>query len=292
MAWRDVVFQYDGTLEGFLCCVFDSYVNKEFPIAFSGDEECWSLYEVRCVITDKAHAQRVYQSILRRSKAAADIVRRCFLTCLPEKESRLYALIRKLYDQGAGFLRNTADPVYYPVHRALRHMGGELEKLRGFVRFSDYGGVLGAEIEPKNRVLPLLRRHFCDRYANERFFLYDRTHRELLVYAAGHSRLLAVDSLELALPGEEEVQFRRLWKRFYETVAIRERENPRCQNTFLPKRYRGTMTEFLPDDYEARRQGLNPPAASAAFPAPGAPAGRSVPATPPRSAPSAPASNP
>ncbi|MFR1974778.1 MAG: hypothetical protein ACLS3F_09545 [Oscillospiraceae bacterium] len=31
-------------------------------------------------------------------------------------------------------------------------------------------------------------------------------------------------------------------------MTIRERENPRCQNTFLPKRYRGVMTEFLPLD--------------------------------------------
>lgn len=292
MAWRDVVFQYDGTFEGFLCCVFESYVHKEFPIAFSGDEECWSLYEVRYVVTQKAHADRVYNSLLQRSRMAAGVVRRAFLTCLPEKESRLYALIKKLYDEGPAFLRNTADPVYYPVAKALRHMSGELEKLRGFVRFSDYSGVLGAEIEPKNRVLPLLRRHFCDRYANEAFFLYDRTHKELLVYADHHSRLLTVDSLQLALPGDEEVQFRRLWKRFYETIAIKERYNPRCQNTFMPKRYRGPMTEFLPDDYESRQQDVNPPAASGAFPAPGAPAGISAPETPPRSGPSAPVSTP
>ena len=94
MTWRDVVFQYDGTFEGFLCCVFESYVNKEFPIAFSGDEECWSLYDVRYVVTQREHASRVYHSILRRSKAAADVVRRGFLTCLPEKETRLYALIK------------------------------------------------------------------------------------------------------------------------------------------------------------------------------------------------------
>ena len=291
MTWRDVVFQYDGTFEGFLCCVFESYVNKEFPIAFSGDEECWSLYDVRYVVTQREHASRVYHSILRRSKAAADVVRRGFLTCLPEKETRLYALIKKLYDEGGDFLHNTADPVYYPVAKALRHMSGELEKLRGFVRFSDYSGVLGAEIEPKNRVLPLLRRHFCDRYANESFFIYDRTHKELLVYTKNHSRLLTVDSLHLALPGEEEVQFRRLWKRFYETIAIKEHYNPRCQNTFMPKRYRGTMTEFLPDDYEARQQGVNLPAASEASPVPGAPAGISAPATPPRSGPSAPGSD-
>ena len=292
MAWRDVVFQYDGTFEGFLCCVFESYIKKEFPIAFSGDEECWSLYEVRYVVTEREHAQRVYQSILRRSKAAADVVRRGFLTCLPEKERHLYAVVKKLYDEGPAFLRNTADPVYYPVAKALRHMGGELEKLRGFVRFSDYSGILGAEIEPKNRVLPLLRRHFCDHYANEAFFIYDRTHKELLVYAKNHSRILPMDSLQLALPGDEEVAFRRLWKRFYETIAIKERYNPRCQNTFMPKRYRGTMTEFLPDDYEARQQGVNLPAVSGAFPAPDAPAGISAPATHPRFGPSAPVSGP
>ena len=154
------------------------------------------------------------------------------------------------------------------------------------------GGVLGAEIEPKNRVLPLLRRHFCNRYANESFFIYDRTHREMLLYTKGRSRLACVDSLQLELPGEEEVYYRTLWKRFFETVAIRERENPRCQNTFMPKRYRGTMTEFLPDDYEARQQCVNLPAASEASPVPGAPAGISAPATRPRSGPSAPGSAP
>ena len=290
MAWRDAVFQYDGRFEGFLCCIFESYVNKEFPIAFSGDEECWSLYDVRYIVTIREHAQRVYQSILRRSRVAADVIRRGFLTCLPEKELHLYTLVKKLYDEGPAFLQNSSDPVYNPVARALRHMSGELEKLRGFVRFSDYGGVLGAEIEPKNRVLPLLRRHFCDRYANESFFIYDRTHKELLIYAKNHSRLLTVDSLQLALPSEEEVQFRRLWKRFYETITIKERENPRCQNTCMPKRYRGTMTEFLPEQHELQQRGVNPPTDGAAFPVPGAPDGRSAPAIHLQSEPSVPAS--
>ena len=113
--------------------------------------------------------------------------------------------------------------------------------------------MLGAEIEPKNRVLPLLRGYFCGRYGNERFFIYDRTHRELLFYVDGKSRIAAVEGFQPTLPGGEELQFRALWKRFFETVAIRERENPRCQNTFLPKRYRGTMTEFLPLEYERER---------------------------------------
>lgn len=26
---EDVIFQYDGSFQGFLCCVFDSYFHKE-----------------------------------------------------------------------------------------------------------------------------------------------------------------------------------------------------------------------------------------------------------------------
>lgn len=315
VSWEDVIYQYDGSFDGFLCCVHDSYIYKEFPIAFEGDEESCvlSLYSVRTVLTQTEHARRVYRSIVKHSPQAAELLRRAFLTCMPEKEEHLYAFVRNFFREGPALLRNQADEVYAPVAKALRHMSGELEKLRGFVRFSDYSGVLGAEIEPKNRVLPLLRRHFCNRYANESFFIYDRTHREMLLYTKGRSRLAGVDSLQLELPGEEEVYYRTLWKRFFETVAIRERENPRCRTHSCPSRYRGTMTEFLPTDNRggdgrppSSMPPVMPPAApcggapgarysvriSRRCPSPRAPAGRPVPATRQGSAPSAPASSP
>lgn len=260
---NDVIYQYDGSLDGFLCCVYESYVYKEAPAAFCCDEDPLSLYEVRTVITQPAYSQRVSRGIAARSGKALAVVRRGFLTCLPDKELHLYAFIRKLLAEGPGFMRDLSDPACYPLYRAIRHMNGELEKLRGFVRFSDYSGVLGAEIEPKNRVLPLLRGHFCQRYANEQFFIYDRTHRELLLYANGRSRITQIENFKPVLPGEDELYFRSLWKQFFQSVAIRERENPRCQNTFMPKRYRGTMTEFLPLEYEKGQGALaNLPGAS------------------------------
>ena len=249
----EVIYQYDGSLEGFFCCVYECYAYKETPASFCCEDDPLSLYEVRTVITQSERSRRVQLGISGRSKKALALVRRGFLTGTADQGLPLLALIRKLIAEGPGFLRDLSDPTCYPVYRAIRHMNGELEKLRGFVRFSDYGGVLGAEIEPKNRVLPLLRGYFCGRYGNERFFIYDSTHRALLFYADGKSRIAAVEGFQPTLPGGEELQFRALWKRFFETVAIRERENPRCQNTFLPKRYRGTMTEFLPLEYERER---------------------------------------
>ena len=153
----EVMYQYDGTLDGFLCCVYESYVYKEIPAAFCCDEDPLSLFEVRTVITQPAYSQRVSRGIASRSPKALAVVRRSFLTCLPDKELHIYAFIRKLLAEGAGFMRDLSDPVCYPLYKAIRHINGEVEKLRGFVRFSDRNGVLGAEIEPKNRVLPLIR---------------------------------------------------------------------------------------------------------------------------------------
>ena len=34
---KEIIYRYDGTFEGFLSCVFDSYVNKEYPTAFQDE---------------------------------------------------------------------------------------------------------------------------------------------------------------------------------------------------------------------------------------------------------------
>ena len=158
----EMVYYYDGSFEGFLCCIFDSYANKEVLTAIYRDEDLVpTLFASRSIPTDRDHASRVYRKIVKCSPYTADLLRKGFLTCLPDKELYLYRLVVKLLREGPGFLRNFSDETLYPVLRAVRHLNGEAHLLKGFVRFSDLGGVLGGEIEPKNRVLPLLRSHFA-----------------------------------------------------------------------------------------------------------------------------------
>ena len=241
----ETVYCYDGSFDGFLCCVFESYAKHEVLIAITRDEDFEpTLYPTRQIVTEREHARRVYQKLRKLSPDAVYLIRRGFLTCMQEMELHLYRLIVKLLKEGPGFLQNLSDETLYPVLKAVRFLGAEAEKLRGFVRFSDLSGVLGSEIEPKNRVLPVLRNHFCTRYQNEKFFIYDRTHREALFYADGKSVIVPLEHFQMAAPDETEVSYRLLWKRFYDTIAIKERENPRCQMTNMPKRYRSTMTEF------------------------------------------------
>lgn len=246
----DMVYYYDGSFNGFLCCIFDSYANKEVPTAIYCDEDSMpTLFTSRSIQTDRDHADRVFRKVRKISPYAAELLQKGFLTCLPEKELYLYSFVSKLLKDGPSFLRNFSDDALHPIITAIRHLTGEAHLLKGFVRFSELNGVLGSEIEPKNRVLPLLRSHFCARYQNEKFFIYDRTNHEALFYAAGRAVIYPLESFQMAPPDEVEAQYRLLWKRFYDTIAIKERNNPKCRMTHMPKRYWGTMTEFQSESY-------------------------------------------
>ncbi|MEG1657740.1 MAG: TIGR03915 family putative DNA repair protein [Oscillibacter sp.] len=283
----ELIYTYDGSFEGFLCCIFESYARHEIPTAIDCEADALpTLFATRHISTDQNHANRVYRKVVKLSPYTANLLREGFLTILPSKELHLYHLVVKLLEEGAGFLRNLSDETLYPVLQAVRHLHNEAHLLKGFVRFSELGGVLGCEIEPKNRVLPLLRSHFCARYQNESFFIYDRTHREALFYAAGRAAIQPLDQFKMAPPDETEAAYRLLWKRFYDTISIQERSNPVCRRTRMPQRYWTTMTEFQDEDY------FKAQSSPAAVSAPGAPVGISAPGTRPKPAPSAPASAP
>ena len=53
----EMVYTYDGSFEGFLCCIFDSYVNKEVLTAVCRDEDFVpTLFACRSIPTDREHA--------------------------------------------------------------------------------------------------------------------------------------------------------------------------------------------------------------------------------------------
>ena len=271
----EMVYYYDGSFEGLLCCIFDSYANKEVLTAIYHDEDDLpTLFASRMIETNRDHATRVLRRVVKSSAYAAELLHKGFLTCLPEKEMYLYRMVVRLLKEGAGFLRNFSDETVYPIASAVRHLNGEAHLLKGFIRFSELGAVLGSEIEPKNRVLPLLRSHFCARYREEKFFIYDRTNHEALFYAEGKAVIRPLEFFQMAPPDESEAHYRVLWKRFYDTIAIKERHNPKCRMTQMPKRYWNTMTEFQEEDYFKAQSSLE------ASSTPSVPSGKSVPEIP------------
>ena len=80
------------------------------------------------------------------------------------------------------------------------------------------------------------------------FRSYDRTHHEVFLSEGGRWKLLPADGFRMGPAGERERAFRAMWRKYYQTIAIEGRTNPKCQSTHMPKRYRVVMTEFLTDE--------------------------------------------
>lgn len=253
MAWTQVCYQYDGSFAGFLSCVFDSYVNREAPAEFrTPDDPCCSLYPLRTVEPDEAHAKRVYRSLSQKiGPRGQKAVARGFLTCLPHRELWLWRFIQMGYQRGPALLHDLTDPTVDTLRRAVLHLEHEAERYKGFARFSLLDGSLVGEIEPENRVLPLLMPHFCSRYPQESLLLHDRTHHEVLIHANGRRAILPVEDFCMGAADETELAYRRMWRSFYDTISIEGRYNPRCRMNHMPKRYWGLMTEFQSDPIPA-----------------------------------------
>ena len=239
-------YRYDGTWEGWLCCVFESFSKREMPVAVMA----WdmpSLLVGREVVTDEKHARRVEGWLVSLSGTLPEFLRRCLLTCLPDREDRMLRLVWRMRREGAALLEVQTDPLVHSLLTAVNHLAREAHLLTGFIRFSAAGPILTAQIGPKNCVLPLLAGHFAERFRNERFLIHDSTHGMALVYRPWEWQIIPVTDFQMAAPDEQEAAFRSMWQAYYDAIAIQSRLNPVCRRTHMPMRYWKFMTEFCRD---------------------------------------------
>lgn len=243
---ENLIYVYDGSLRGLYCCVFDSVYLRQMPMAIQRtDESQPMMLPSRQVETDAEKAGRVRASIPKKiSRRALDLVETVFCSFLEEKELNLLRFLLRAYKEGPRITNSLGDPLVSKLLRAEGHLLHENHLLTGFVRFSDQDGLLVSTITPKNFVLPFLTPHFVERFPNENFLIYDKTHKVASLYQEGEAKMISIDALELNEPSEREKEYRALWRQFYHTIAIESRINPRCQMTHMPKRYWENMTEM------------------------------------------------
>jgi len=137
-----------------------------------------------------------------------------------------------------------ADNTVHAVEKSAFACAREGHLYKGFVRFSVHGDVMTAVIEPKHSVLPLIAGHFCERYHAESFVIYDKTHGSAIVASKGSHAIVPAEGFEPPRADTGEIEARRLWKLFYDTIAIEQRDNPRCRVSMMPKRFWSRLTEM------------------------------------------------
>lgn len=257
---RDVapamIYMFDGSFAGLLCCIYESYTRKErVTELFEEDELRMSLYPTRSVETVEEHARRVYRSLESKLGAMGlDLVNHAFRCSDEDKNTVVFRFVELGYKYGTRVCNMLSDDTVIRIHRLYRTVWNERHHYLGFVRFAECPAVgslalqgsktaLAAIIEPRHDVLSLIAGHFCDRYPEEHFIIYDKTRGQALVYRPYKAEIIELEKFELPEGCPDSLLHERLWQGYYEAVAIESRRNDKLRMQHMPKRF----WEHLPE---------------------------------------------
>ncbi len=245
----DVIYIYDGTFNGFLSCVFESFLFKELPFGiFSEIDEPITLLSKKYIDTDSIKAERVKKGIIEKvSPDAFELLSLSFLTELKEKEMYMLDFVYFSMKKGRAARDCITEPSVHILDKAVRGLLNESHNYKGFVRFELINGYYISKIEPKNFVLPLLQPHFVNRFYGENFVIIDLVHHAALAHENERTEIFSFSEIDLPKTDKDEEAIKALWKCFYKTIGIKERYNPKCRQNHMPKRFWSNLTEFEDD---------------------------------------------
>ena len=195
------------------------------------------LFDTVEVKPEPALAEKVERAIRRR--VGGRNLREAYFalsTEEPEVDFAVWQYLEQLWTNGPRAARDLAHPSVSRVFHAARKAAREFEKWIGVTRFQETGSVFYAAVAPSCDLLVLLAEHFAQRLPDN-WFLHDVKRRKGAIHGRGQWMVIG-DLPDARLPDvtEQERMYQALWQEFCQSVAIRERANPRCQMNFLPKR--------------------------------------------------------
>lgn len=257
------VYTFDGTLDGLLTAVFDAFDRREQPekLLTTGDVLPLFCDEMHEVLTDEERAKRVWTGLEKRlSQGAMRLISVSWMSELPELNIHLFNYVCKVFRQPANaesIERNFADPDVLGVTNIARKVLHEQLRMKQFVRFQKaMDGTYLAVVSPDHNVLPLIINHFCDRFNDQPWLIFDAKRHYGYYYEVANEPIRITFEDESVLPfdlsdgqlNEESLSsddhlMQELWRTYFKAICIRERMNSRKQLSDMPRRYWKYMTE-------------------------------------------------
>ncbi len=126
------------------------------------------------------------------------------------------------------------------VLRISKKVKNEAHRFKGFLRFKELKNhILYATMSPDNNIIEILSLHFKKRLKNEYWLIKDEKRKIISIYDKKEFYILSENNINLTdlILSENELEIEDLWKTFYSTISIKERQNDRCRMNFMPKKY-------------------------------------------------------
>jgi probable DNA metabolism protein len=245
------VFETDGTFEGLLSAIFEAYANGRPPDAIlpRGRGQKGLFEESVAITTDPALADRVWKGLKthlgsKRRRKLYD----AFLSGDTGVETMIFQLIADAIATRRGGDNRPHLGAVIRIDQLSNKVRREAHRMKGFIRFQQTADDRYlALVAPRYDVLPLIRRHFESRFADQAWIIVDTNRKYGLCYDQGHTRELHVDPAVFkdTCQGEnaDEYLCQTLWQRYYTAVNIEPRNNPGLHVNKLPRRYWRYLTE-------------------------------------------------
>lgn len=249
------VFYYDKTFEGLLTAVFDAYSRKTFPDKLLGEGDIAPLFmeDSYTVLTQEDKSVRVWTALEKKlSKQACNMITHAWLSELEGCDDLLFRFIRKAIDSKVSIETNFGDSDVLEIHQIAKKVSHEGHYLRMFVRFQKAADdIFFAPVAPVYNALPVAIDHFTDRFADQKWVIYDIKRRYGYYYDLRITSEITLDDdnhllsgkLDESMMAEDEKLFQELWKGYFNSMTIKERINLRLQRQHMPKRFWKYLTE-------------------------------------------------
>jgi len=240
---------YDGTFPGLLTAVFEIYEYKILePVIYKNGITSGGLFgNSHQVQTDPQKSTRVYKKLVEKlSKNSLGQLYKTFLSELKDIENVLLRYIRYVLRSGHGVENDFSDPDVLMVLQTSRKVAREKHRMEAFVRFQlTKDQLYYSIIQPDFNVLPLICKHFKNRYADQRWLIYDALRKYGLYYDGekveevemNFSADLKTNQHVKALYDDKEELYQKLWQQYFSSVNIAARKNMKLHIQHMPRRY-------------------------------------------------------
>jgi probable DNA metabolism protein len=248
---------YDGSFDGFLTSVFESYERKliDFAIVKSTRYQPELTSSYIDIKTDLIKSKRVWTGLQNNlSVIKLNELYKTFLSELPEAERLLSDFIKHVFSTKHNIEEDLGHPAVISITNVAHQVHREKHRMEAFIRFQrTMDDLYFATISPDFNVLPLIVSHFKDRYADQNWLIYDQRRKYGIHYDQSTFDVtemeinLNSDASHEFLPKdlchENEIAYQTLWKNYFSSVNIDARKNIKLHVRHVPTRYWRYLTE-------------------------------------------------
>lgn len=243
---------FNGSKIGLLTCIFDAYYEKRIPNLIT-DKPVQSgfgdvVYEIE---NDLEKAERVKNCL--KGVATPNVLKDLNLALKSGEENKFTVIFNYLKavidNKRIDVSKNFADQRILAFCDLLKKITNEIHRFKGFIRFEESrDGYFYAHYTPENDITWLLMPHFTARLADQAFIIHDTKRNVLALYDGQSVRQVdGGDGIVTVYLSDEEVNFRKLWQTYYDSVNIKERKNHRLMKSFLPIKFWKNLPEKCVD---------------------------------------------